>query len=113
MSHGECMNPVHSPAYPRFSENDVKCRICGGFKWRWASWSQAQRRIPLLVTAIAEFERGRVAGYREHAKLTEALYDRLAAERPTSRVCVECKGIGRAEGRVCPTCYGTGEEKVK
>lgn len=76
------------------------CRVCRSF------------RIRAITLLIAEYERGRDDGYREHAELTEALYDRLAPERPSSRVCLTCKGIGRANEQVCQTCYGTGEEKI-
>lgn len=113
MSDGECMNPVHSPLHPRFSQNDVKCRVCGGFKWKWASWSKARQNLPILVTAIAAFEKGREVGFREHAELTESALDKMRASTQTTTVCRACKGTGREEERICTLCHGVGEVKVR
>lgn len=60
MSDGDCCNPAHGNAHPRFSQSDTHCRACGAPKWRWRE-GDAMPRVRLLCEAVAAHERGRRA----------------------------------------------------
>ena len=67
MSDGDCHNPVHGNAHPRFSQSDTHCHYCGGPKWRWRG-GDAMPRVRLLCEAIAAYERGRAGVWADLAR---------------------------------------------
>lgn len=79
MSDGHCQNPIHGNFCPSFREYETHCSVCGGPKWKWASWSEARRRIPVLVSYIAGVERGR-AESRKLANRVVMVVDGIVVE---------------------------------